>query len=425
MSFLILLITLVLLLLGVPLFVVIGIATALCFWLLEGTPLVIMAQQMFTTSDSFPLIAIPFFMLAGAIMISGGIARRLVNLARSLVSWLPGGLGVTTILACMFFAAISGSSPVTVAAIGMIMFPALIQEHYDERYALGVMTSAGSLGILIPPSIPMIIYGVAVGVSVNKLFIAGILPGVLIGFLLIGYTLFVHRHATELRTPFHLPDVMRHMRQGVWAILLPFVILGGIYSGIFTATEAAAVAVVSAFLVELLIHKELKLKKLPGVFVESAMNLGTILIIIALAKSFSQFLTIQMVSNDIPGLIQSHLTTKWIFLLAVNLVLLAAGCVMDIISAILIFAPLMAPIAKSMGIDPVHLGIIFIVNLEIGYLTPPIGINLFVSSIVFEKPIFRVIRAVFPFLLVFLGALLAITYFPQISLFLVKLYKGM
>lgn len=424
MSIVILVIAVALLVLGVPLFVVLGITTALCFWLLEGTPLVVIAQQMFTTTDSFPLIAIPFFILAGALMVHGGIARRLINFARALVSWLPGGLGITTVVACMFFAAISGSSPATVAAIGLITFPALLKERYQEPYALGLVTSAGSLGILIPPSIPMIIYGVTVGVSVNKLFIAGVLPGLFIAGLLVVYTLLVQRKAATARAPFTWQNVFTHTRRGFWAILLPFLILGGIYSGRFTATEAAAVAVVYAFVVEVFIHRETALRKIPSIFVQAAVNMGTIIIIIAIAKSFSKFLTIQMVMYEIPALIQAQITTKWGFLIVLNLLLLAVGCMMDIISAILILAPLTAPIAKSMGIDPIHLGIIYIVNLEIGYLTPPIGINLFVSSVIFEKPIFRVIRSVLPFLLLLLLGLAAITYFPPLSLWLVEFYKG-
>jgi C4-dicarboxylate transporter DctM subunit len=425
MGIVILLITLILFILGVPLFVVLGIATALCFWLIEESPLVVIAQQMFTTTNSFPLLAIPFFVLAGMIMISGGIARRLVDFARSLVSWLPGGLGITTVIACMFFAAISGSSPATVAAIGMIMFPALIKERYQENFSLGLVTSAGSLGILIPPSIPMIIYGIIAGVSVNKLFIAGVFPGIFIGLLLITFTILTQMKTNTERVPFRIEEVFQRSIRGFWAILLPFLILGGIYSGKFTATEAAAVAVVYAFIVEIFIHKETSIKKIPAIFTQAAMNMGAILIIIAIAKSFSQFLTIQMVTYEIPEYIQSHISTKWGFLITLNLLLLLVGCLMDIISAILILAPLTAPIAKAMGVDPVHLGIIYIVNLEIGYLTPPIGINLFVSSVIFEKPIFQVIRSILPFLLLLLLGLIAVTYFPKLSLFLVEFYKGM
>jgi len=421
---LILLITLFLFILGVPLFVVLGIATTLCFWLIEESPLVVIAQQMFTTTDSFPLLAIPFFVLAGGLMINGGIAKRLIDFARSIVSWLPGGLGITTVVACMFFAAISGSSPATVAAIGMIMFPALVKERYHENFALGLVTSAGSLGILIPPSIPMIIYAITVGVSVNKLFIAGVLPGIFIGLLLAVFTILTQRKSDTKRVPFRIREVFQRSIRGFWSILLPFLILGGIYTGKFTATEAAAVAVVYAFVVAIFIHRETGIKKIPAIFTQAAMYMGAILIIIAIAKSFSQFLTIQMVSYEIPEYIQSHISTKWGFLIMLNLLLLVTGCLMDIISAILILAPLTAPIAKAMGVDPIHLGIIYIVNLEIGYLTPPIGINLFVSSVIFKKSIFQVIRSILPFLLLLLLGLIAVTYFPKLSLFLVEFYKG-
>ncbi len=424
MVIIILLITLALLVIGVPLFVVLGIATALCFYFIDGSPLVAIPQQMFYTTDSPPLLAIPFFILAGAIMTKGSIAKRLIAFAKSIVGWMPGGMGITAVLACMFFAAISGSSPATVAAIGMIMFPALLKEGYTENYGLGMVTSAGSLGILIPPSIPMIIYGIVTGVSVNKLFIAGVIPGLFIGGLLIVYTIISQMNTNVTRTPFQIKEVVQRTVQGFWAILLPFLILGGIYTGKFTATEAAAVSVVYAFVVEIFIHRETTLSEIPSTIVQAAMHMGSILIIIAVAKGLSQFLTIQMVMYDIPFLLEEYITTKWMFLLTLNILLLLVGCMMDIISAILILAPLTAPLAKTMGVDPIHLGIIYIVNLEIGYLTPPIGINLFVSSVIFKKPIFHVIKAILPFLLIFLLGLLIVTYFPDLSLFLVRTYKG-
>ncbi len=424
MVIVILLITLALLVIGVPLFVVLGIAAALCFHFIDESSLVAIPQQMFYTTDSPPLLAIPFFILAGAIMTKGGIAKRLIAFAKSIVGWLPGGLGITAVLACMFFAAISGSSPATVAAIGIVLFPALLKEGYKENFGLGLVTSSGSLGILIPPSIPMIIYGIVTGVSVNKLFIAGVLPGLFIGGLLILFTIISQMGSNVPRTAFRIKEVLQRTIQGFWALLLPFLILGGIYTGKFTATEAAAVSVVYAFVVEIFIHRETRLKVIPATIAQAAMHMGSILIIIAVAKSLSQFLTIQMVMYEIPDLLQEHITTKWGFLLTLNILLLLIGCMMDIISAILILAPLTAPIAKAMGVDPVHLGIIYIVNLEIGYLTPPIGINLFVSSVIFKKPIFQVIRAILPFLLIFLFGLLVVTYFPDLSLFLVRTYKG-
>ncbi len=408
--------------LGVPLFVILGTVVALALYA-SDIPLVVMAQRMFTTTDSFPLMAIPFFILAGALMTKGGIARRLIDLAKAAVGWLPSGLAIATVAACVLFAAISGSSPATLVAIGTLMYPAMVRDHYSQDFSLGLVTTSGSLGILIPPSIPMIIYAIVVGVSVSDLFIAGVGPGLLIGVLLVVYSLIRNRGRGEHRLPFSLSLLLSRFREGMWAVLLPVVILGGIYGGIFTATEAAAVAVVYAFIVEVFIHRETSLKKIPEIFVGSAVDLGTILVIIAVAMSLSWLLTAQYVPQTLAEWISNHIHTQWGFLLALNILLLVTGCLMDIISAILILAPLTAPIARQMGVDPIHLGIIYIVNLEIGYLTPPIGINLFVSSIVFDKPVVRVIRSVIPFLGVMLLGLFWVTYFPSISLWLVHTLK--
>jgi C4-dicarboxylate transporter DctM subunit len=408
--------------LGVPLFVVLGTAVAMALYF-SDIPLVVMAQRMFTTTDSFPLMAIPFFILAGALMTKGGIARRLIDLAKAAVGWLPSGLAIATVAACMLFAAISGSSPATLVAIGTLMYPAMIRDRYPQDFSLGLVTTAGSLGILIPPSIPMIIYAIVVGVSVSDLFIAGVGPGFLIGALLMTYSLIRNRGGSQHRLPFSWSALVSRFKEGIWAVFLPVVILGGIYGGIFTATEAAAVAVIYAFVVEVFIHRETELKKIPEIFVGSAVDMGIILVIIAIAMSLSWFLTAQYVPQLLAEWISDHIHTEWGFLLALNGLLLVTGCLMDVISAILILAPLTAPIAREMGVDPIHLGIIYIVNLEIGYLTPPIGINLFVSSIVFDKPVVRVVRAVLPFLAVMLLGLLLVTYFPPISLWLVNTLK--
>lgn len=412
------LIAIALLILGVPLFVVLGIATALALYQVE-IPLVVIAQRMFTTTDSFPLMAIPFFILAGALMTKGGIARRLIELAKAMVGWLPAGLALTTVTACMLFAAISGSSPATLVAVGTLLYPALIQDRYSPNFSMGLVTSSGSLGILIPPSIPMIIYAIVVGVSVSDLFIAGVGPGLMIGMLLVGYAFLRNRGGPQEKLPFSWKLFGRRLREGIWAVMLPVLILGGIYGGVFTATEAAAVAVVYAFIVEVFIHRETRSREVPGIFVGSAVDMGIILMIVAVAMSLSWFLTAQYVPQTLAEAIQEHIETRWGFLIALNLLLLATGCLMDIISAILILAPLTAPIALQMGVDPIHLGIIYIVNLELGYLTPPIGINLFVSSIVFDQPVVRVIRSVLPFLLVMFLGLLLVTYIPSISLWLV------
>jgi len=431
---------------GAPLFVVIGIAAALCVQLLEGRDLTFIVKDIYKASDKEVLLAIPFFVMAGAVMTEGSIARRLIAMARALIGWFPGGLAISGVLSCIVFAAISGSSPVTVIAVGSIMVPALIDAKYDERFSLGLLTSAGSLGILIPPSIPMIIYAVvcftdplvkseATGAAptVKDLFVAGILPGLFIGLVLIGWSVFKERDKV-LPPSETLHKAPQAMLEGVWAAGLPVLIIGGIYTGLFTATEAAAVSVVYALSVEFGVHPllrwirrrrdptfteplfELKPTELPRVFRDSSVIMGSLLLIVVLAIAFNQFLVFKDVPTVAADWVESRVDTRLQFLILVNIFLLLLGCMMDIMSAILIVAPLLAPIAVSRyGIDPLHFGIIFIVNLEIGYLTPPLGLNLFVASSVFDRSIVEIIRSVIPFTLLMLLALAAICAFPSLS----------
>ena len=446
----ILLCAILLLLAGCPLFVVIGIAAALCVQLLEGRDLGFVVKEMYKATDKEALLAIPFFVMAGALMTEGSIARRLIDMARAALGWIPGGLAVAGVVACMIFAAISGSSPVTVIAIGSIMVPALVNAGYDEEFSLGLLTSAGSLGILIPPSIPMIIFAVmafadpAINYSASDLFIAGVFPGLLIGGILIGWSVFKERDKilTKEETLHKLP---RAMVDGIWAAGLPVLILWGIYSGTFTATEAAAVSVVYALVVEFVLHPitrlverriegplpesqgptsappqrapvfELTPLDLPRVFRDSAVVMGSLLLIVVLAIAFNQFLVFQEVPSKAAAWVQAHVDSKVQFLILVNIFLLILGCMMDIMSAILIVAPLLTPIALAYGVHPVHFGIIFIVNLEIGYLTPPLGLNLFVASSVFNRPILKVIKSVIPFTILMLLALALITGFEGLS----------
>lgn len=423
------LVALVLIAIGTPLFVVLGIVTMACVYFLGDGLLTEIIADMYNAVNKDVLLAIPFFIIAGALMTAGGISRRLITVAKAALGWLPGGLAVATVGACMFFAAISGSSPVTVIAIGTIMLPALVKEKYAESFGLGLVTSAGSLGILIPPSIPMIIYAIMVSsperqVAVGSLFIAGIGPGLLIGALLMLYAIFTGaRQKTVARAPFRWRELAKALRKGIWALLLPLLILGGIYTGWFTATEAAAVAVVYAFLVEFFIHREVRLKDLPRIFVDSSLVMGTLFMILVIAMSFNQFLTLEQIPQQAAAALTRHVSSQIGFLVMANVLLLIVGCFMDIMSAILIIGPILAPIAFQFGIDPVHFGIIFIVNLEIGYLTPPLGINLFVASSVFGKPLLQTIRAALPFTLILLVALGLIIYFPGISLWLVNMLK--
>jgi len=420
--------------LGSPLFVIIGVLAALAFMIYGDDYSVgscaTLSLDTVCGFETFPakmaelsskpvLLAIPFFVVSGAIMSAGDIANRLVTFARALVGWLPGGLAIATVGGCIFFAAISGSSPVTVIAIGTMMYPALTKAGYNDRFSMGLVTTAGSLGILIPPSIPMLVFAIVAGaaspVDIGELFMAGIMPGVLIAGLLSVYSMVVAGRTVKERDKFDLKEVSRAFFDGFWAISLPAIILGGIYTGLFTATEAAAVSVVYSLVVELYIHRTLTWSQLPKVLADAGVMMGTLLIIMALAFGLNDFLVEQQVPILAVEWITSMQLTPFQFLLMVNLFLLVVGALMDSISAILVIAPLLTPIAATLGIDPIHMGVIFIVNLEIGYLTPPIGINLFVASAAFGKPMGAVIKSVVPFIALMFVGLMVVTYVPSVS----------
>jgi len=425
-----------LILVGAPLFLTVGVASVACVTMIQDISGYVVAKDMYEAVKKEELLAIPFFVLAGNIMTQGSIADRLVSLARAVMGKTPGGLGIATIFACVIFAAISGSSPVTVIAVGSIMFPMLVEERYPENYSLGVLTSAGSLGIIIPPSVPMIIFAIMVSshefqVSPNDLFIAGILPGLFIATVLVLYTMYQTRPdkpGLEIRPVeydgTYWTNVFKQLKRSLLSLLLPVMILGGIYGVLgplkFTVTEAAAVAVVYALAVELLVHREMPLRKLPKVLADSGVMMGSLFLIIVMAIAFNKFLSEQMIPQQAAEWLQTVVDSKWQFLILCNLFLLALGCVMEIISAILIVAPLLAPIAVQYGMDPIHFGIMFIVNLELGYLTPPMGVNLFVSSTVFGRNIIQVIKATAPFLLMMLFCLAVIAWFEDLSLFLLR-----
>lgn len=409
-------------LLGAPLFVIIGIVTVACFVLWAGydelTQFSVLIERMRTLADTPPLLAIPLFIMSGTVMSKGQISVRLVDFARALVGWIPGGLAMSAVLACMLFAAISGSSPATVIAIGGMMGPSLIKAGYNEKFSHGLLTSAGSLGILIPPSIPMIIYPIVNQrghIEVEALFASGFGPGLLMGSILIGFSFYQGLKDKTPRDQFSLANLWRAAREGFWALMFPIIILGGIYGGFFNAVEASGISVVYAIVVEIWIHRALETKALPGIIQETGIFLGSLLVIMVAALSFSEFLE----GEGIPALmvewIHSLELEPWQFLLALNVLLLIVGMAMDILSAMFVFVPLLAPIAMAMGVDPMHFGIIFIVNLEIGYLTPPVGLNLFVASSLFEKPIGHVSRSVLPFIALMLIGLGIITYIPAVS----------
>ncbi len=429
---LILMAAILMVLVGAPLFLAIGTGAVASVTLIQGYDGSLVVKDMYEAVKKEELLSIPFFVLAGNLMTSGSIAERLVGVARAAMGRTPGGLGLASIFACVIFAAISGSSPVTVIAVGSIMFPMLVKERYPEGYSLGVLTSAGSLGIIIPPSVPMIIYAIMVStpddpLSPNDLFVGGVLPGLFIAAAMMVYTLYTTRPSRkdlEIRAPVieggYWPNLGRQLKRSFASLMLPVLVLGGIYGVLgplrFTVTEAAAVAVVYALVVELLVHRELKPKQLPRLLAEAGSMMGSLFLIIVLAIAFNKFLAEREIPQAAAAALAGAVTSKWQFLILVNLFLLALGCVMEIISAILIVAPLLAPIAASYGIDPVHFAIIFIVNLEIGYLTPPMGINLFVASTVFDRPVVSVIKGAIPFLVLMLLCLAVISAWPWLSL---------
>lgn len=410
-------------LIGSPLFVLIGIATlgSLFLWsdFRDLAQFSIIIEGIRSLADSPTLLAIPFFIMSGAVMSKGQISQRLVDFAQAFIGWVPGGMAMSAVIACMLFAAISGSSPATVVAIGSMMGPALISAGYQERFSHGLLTSAGSLGILIPPSIPMIVYPIVnqgAVIEVERLFASGFGPGLVMGSILIGYS-FYQGLADKVPTEaFRFQKLLAATRDGFWALMFPILILGGIYGGIFNAVEASAISVIYAVVVEVWLHRALKLKAVPGIFGETGVFLGSFLVIMVMALALGEFLEKEEVPARMVEWIQGKDLEYWQFLLLLNLMLLAVGMMMDILSAMFVFIPLLAPIAASMGVDPMHFGIIFIVNLEIGYLTPPVGLNLFVASALYEKGLGHVIRSVAPFVGLMLIGLAIVTWYPQVSI---------
>ena len=404
---------------GVPIAVILGITTLTALFFFTQTPLYLITQQLFSAMDNFVLLAIPFFILAGAIMTRGGIARKLIRFVDALVGWFPGGLGMAGVLACIFFAAISGSSTATVVAIGSVMIPALTKAGYGENYTLGAITVSGSLGIIIPPSIPMILYCLVMNVSVARLFMAGILPGLLIGACLMAYTYVVaKKNNWRIEKKPSFSEILTAARDGIWALVLPLLILGGIYTGLFTPTEAAAVGVVYALAVEIFIYKEFKISDITATCKEAAVLSACLLFILSCAMTFIWLLTSQQIPHHLADLIIRHIDSPAMFLLTVNILFLILGCFMDDVSAMLVLAPLFLETLNRYGIDLVHFGVVMVLNIQLGMLTPPFGLNLFVASGITGKPLTRVARGVLPFLVVMLFCLFVVTYVPSISLFL-------
>ncbi len=423
MNFLfIVLILLALLLTGTPISIALGGTVMVFMFFFSSFDMQtanILSQRLFTGLENFAIMAVPFFILSGTFLIEGGSAQRLVRFAKALVGSLPGGLAIATVMACAFFATVSGSSPATVVAIGSIMLPALIKEGYPKSFSTGVIATGGSLGILIPPSIVLIIYAVATSQSAGEMFLAGMLPGALLGLLLVLMIYFTARVKNFPKTKAaSIGEVWGAFKDAFWGLLLVVVVLGGIYGGVFTPTEAAAISAVYAFVVAVFVERSLTFARVPKVLLSAANTSSMILYIITNAILFSFLLTSEQIPQQLATWVIENNLTPFMFLLALNVLLLIAGQFMEPSSIILILAPLALPIAEELGINPVHLGIIMTINMEIGMVTPPVGLNLFVASHISRMGMTKVAMAAFPWALVMIGFLMFITFVPEVSLWL-------
>ena len=407
----------ILFILGVPIAVAIGLASVIGIEAHGRLPLLLVAQRMFTGIDSFPLMAIPLFILAGNLMAAGGISRRLVELAKSLVGGMQGGLACTCVLTCMLFASVSGSSVATTFAIGAILIPAMVKHHYPKPLAASVQASSAELGVLIPPSIPLILYGVSTDTSIGQLFVAGLGPGVVVaGSLMILVLVICRLRGIGREDGRDRQSPGAALLAALPALLAPLVILGGIYTGVFTPTEASAVAVVTALVTGMLIYRELKLKYLPDILKRTIISISVIMVIISAAALFSFLITRSGLPNEIAILFREVFESRIAFLLAVNILLLIVGMFIETSAAILVLAPILAPIAVSYGVDPVHFGLIIVVNLALGMITPPLGVNLFAACAVANLRIVQIIPQLVWFVLMVFAALMIITYVPQITM---------
>ncbi|WP_394138180.1 TRAP transporter large permease [Cytobacillus oceanisediminis] len=410
---------LMLFLINVPVAVALGLASMIVLMVQDNVPLMVIVQKMFTSTDSFTLMAVPFFILAGKLMESGGISKRLINFSSTLVGSLHGGLAMVSVVTCMFFAAISGSAAATTAAVGSILIPAMVKRGYDKSFSTAIQAAGGTIGVMIPPSVPLILFGVIAGASIGDLFIAGIIPGFFVGMSLILVAYFISRkrgYGKEEKSS--LKEVASAFKSAILAILMPVIILGGIYGGIFTPTEGSVVAVVYGLIVGLLIYKEIKWKELPEIFISSAITSSVILFIISCASIFGFLLTREQIPAQISEGMLGITSNAIMILIIINVILLIVGTFLETSAAIVIMAPILVPIASAAGMDLVHFGVIMVVNLAIGMITPPVGINLFVASNIANIRLEHIVRAIMPFIIVLIIDVLILSFMPSISLFL-------
>ena len=419
MTLLLILIALVIMFLGAPLFTVFsGLTLFLLFFAhIDSSAMIIEMHRIATTPI---LVAIPLFTFAGYLLSESKAPKRLIGLTDAFLGWLPGGLSIIALITCSAFTALTGATGLTIIALGGILLPALIHGKYPEKFSLGLVTNSGTLGLLFPPSLPIIIYAIVSKVPISQLFLAGLLPGILMVVLLSAFSVQKAIAAEVPRTKLDTRRMLRALREAIWELPLPLVVLGGIYSGYFAVSEAAAITAVYVFLVEVMIYRDIKWRELPGVMRKSMVLVGGILIILGAALGLTNYLIDAEVPMKLFNLFKAYTDSPFVFLILLNLFLLVVGCLLDIFSALIVVVPLITPVANAYGINLIHLGIIFLANLQIGALTPPIGMSLFISSLRFEKPMSKVVLASLPFIVVLLFVLAIITYVPWFSLALLK-----
>jgi C4-dicarboxylate transporter DctM subunit len=406
-------------LLGLPLFLLIGWIALIAFGSAEIDPAAIIIE-LYRMASQPVLVAIPLFTFAGFLMAESGLPGRIIRLSRASLSWLPGGLALVSLGTCALFTAFTGASGVTIIALGGLLFPILVKEGYPQRFSLGLMTTSGSLGLLFPPSLPLILYGLVAGVSVDQLFRAGLIPGLLILLILGLYSARIAGKSKVRREAFSLVDLKAVLKDAAWELPIPPLVLYLIYGGVVTAAEAAAVTAMVVLVVEVFIHREIPFSHLPAIIGESMAMVGAVLAILGVALGLTNYLVDAEIPQRILAFMEGWLDSRMSFLLALNVFLLIVGCLMDIFSAIIVVVPLIVPVAASFGVDPVHLGIIFLTNLEIGYMTPPVGLNLFLASYRFNRPVLELYRSTWIYLLLLLLALALITWVPALSLWMVS-----